>query len=38
MPALDQYHLTVRNVLIKDAWTITNDPLTLTVGLDRVPS
>ena len=36
MPALDQYHQTVRNALIKDGWTITSDPLTLTVGADRI--
>ena len=29
MPALDLYHSQVRNALIKDGWTITNDPLTL---------
>src|SRR5438105_11264466 len=36
MPALDQYHETVRTALIKDGWTITHDPLTLVVGADRV--
>jgi hypothetical protein len=29
MPALDRYHTAVRNALIKDGWTITDDPLTL---------
>src|SRR5438552_15557541 len=29
MPALDLYHTQVRNALIKDGWTITDDPLTL---------
>lgn len=29
MPALDRYHSQVRNALIKDGWSITDDPLTL---------
>lgn len=32
MPAKDIYHLTVKNALIKDGWTITHDPLTLKWG------
>lgn len=32
MPAKDLYHDTVKTALIKDGWTITKDPLTLTVG------
>lgn len=36
MPALDTYHHAVRNALVKDGWTITDDPLTLNVGTDRV--
>ena len=32
MPAYDRYHEAVRNALIKDGWTITDDPLTLSVG------
>ncbi|HKI33741.1 MAG TPA: XisH family protein [Gemmataceae bacterium] len=32
MPARDTYHDVVRNALVKDAWTITNDPLILRVG------
>ena len=36
MPALDQYHEVVRRGLEKLGWTITHDPLTLAVGLDRV--
>lgn len=32
MPALDIYHNTVKNALIKDGWTITHDPLSLKVG------
>jgi hypothetical protein len=36
MPALDQYHQAVRNALTKDGWTITADPLTLTIGPDRL--
>jgi hypothetical protein len=30
MPAKDIYHETVKNALIKDGWTITDDPLKLT--------
>jgi hypothetical protein len=29
LPALDRYHPHVRNALVKDGWTITDDPLTL---------
>jgi hypothetical protein len=29
MPAKDIYHDTVKAALIKDGWTITNDPLTI---------
>lgn len=32
MSALDKYHVAVRNALLKDGWTITHDPYTLTVG------
>jgi hypothetical protein len=32
MPARDKYHEIVRNSLIKDGWTITDDPLTLKFG------
>jgi hypothetical protein len=32
MPARDIYHAVVRNALIKDGWTITHDPYTLTFG------
>ncbi len=32
MPAKDIYHDTVKNALIKDGWTITNDPLTIEYG------
>ena len=32
MPARDTYHNCVRNALIKDGWTITNDPYTLKWG------
>jgi hypothetical protein len=32
MPAKDRYHQTVKNALIKDGWTITNDPLHLRWG------
>ena len=29
MPRLDKYHEAVRNALIKDGWTITDDPFTI---------
>ncbi len=32
MPAKDTYHAAVKNALIKAGWTITNDPLTLSLG------
>ncbi len=32
MPAKDIYHDTVKNALIKDGWTITDDPLVLSIG------
>ena len=32
MPAKDLYHDIVRNVLIKDGWTITDDPYILNIG------
>ncbi|MEG4803386.1 element excision factor XisH family protein [Microcoleus sp. ARI1-B5] len=32
MPAKDLYHNTVRTALIKDGWTITDDPLILKIG------
>jgi hypothetical protein len=32
MPALDRYHETVKRALIKDGWTITNDPYTLVIA------
>ena len=32
MPAKDTYHDCVRNALVKDGWTITQDPYTMTFG------
>src|SRR5260370_19120355 len=32
MPARDKYHGTVKNVLVKDGWTSTHDPLMLGTG------
>jgi len=32
MPAKDTYHGALRNALIKDGWTITNDPFRLVWG------
>jgi hypothetical protein len=32
MPAKDLYHETVKKALIKDGWTITHDPYTITFG------
>ena len=34
--ALDFFHNHVRSTLIKDGWTITNDPLTLQLGERKV--
>ena len=31
MPAFDRYHTQVRVALLKDGWTITDDPLTLEI-------
>src|SRR5215831_8065 len=36
MPAPDIYHPVVKNALIKDGWTITHDPYTLTFGQRNV--
>ncbi len=36
MPAKDLYHEAVKNALVKDGWTITNDPLTLKIGDSRL--
>lgn len=33
MPARDKYHVHVKQALIKDGWTITNDPLRLKWGV-----
>jgi hypothetical protein len=32
VPAKDAYHNAVRNALLKDGWTITHDPYTLSFG------
>ena len=32
MPAKDIYHDTAKNALIKDGWTVTQDPLRLRIG------
>jgi hypothetical protein len=32
MPAKDLYHDTVHSALIKDGWTITDDPLVIKIG------
>ncbi len=29
MPRLDEYHEAVKNALVKDGWTITDDPFTI---------
>jgi hypothetical protein len=36
MPAKDTYHEAVRTALIRDGWTITHDPYTLTFGSRNV--
>lgn len=36
MPAKDFHHDTVKTALVRDGWTITDDPLTLKLGLRSV--
>ncbi len=36
MPAHDLYHDAVKNALIKDGWTITDDPFMLSYGNEEV--
>jgi glucose-6-phosphate 1-dehydrogenase len=36
MPAKDVFHDAVKNALIKDGWTITDDPYTLEWGYDNL--
>jgi hypothetical protein len=36
MSALDQYHNAVRTALVKEGWTITDDPLTLIISGARL--
>jgi hypothetical protein len=36
VPARDLYHQTVKTALLKDGWTITHDPLTLSFGRREV--
>ncbi len=36
MPALDLYHDAVKNALLIDGWTITDDPLRLSYGGEDV--
>jgi hypothetical protein len=36
MPAKDIYHNNLKNALIKDGWTITHDPYTITYGQRNV--
>ena len=36
MAARDLHHDTVKTALIKDSWTITDDPLTLKIGIRNV--
>jgi XisH protein len=36
MSAKDYYHETVKNALIKDGWTITQDPLTLRLSKKKL--
>jgi hypothetical protein len=36
MPAYDAFHDAVKNGLIKDGWTITDDPLRIEIGLLNV--
>jgi len=36
MPRKDVFHEVVKRALIKDGWTITHDPLTLSIGIRKV--
>lgn len=36
MPAKDLYHETVRTALIKEGWTITDDPFILKIGIRSI--
>jgi XisH protein len=36
MPAKDTFHDEFRNALVKDGWTVTHDPFTLTFGGEDV--
>ncbi len=36
MPARDLYHNAVVNALVKDGWSITHDPYTLSIGFRDV--
>lgn len=36
MPAKDIYHETVKHALMKDGWTITHDPYTISFGMRNV--
>lgn len=36
MPKRDMYHTAVKQALIKDGWTITHDPLTLSSGVHNL--
>ncbi len=36
MPAKDTFHDSVKHALVKDGWTITHDPYTLTFGQKNV--
>jgi len=36
MPQKDVFHEVVKIALIKDGWTITHDPLTLSIGIRKV--
>ncbi len=35
-PTSDKIHQPVKNALIRDGWTITNDPFTLDIGADTL--
>ena len=36
MPKYDAYHETVKRALVKDGWTITDDPFIILVGRRRL--
>lgn len=36
MPARDLYHDVVKRALVRDGWTITHDPYTISAGTTKI--